>query len=80
MQGRPGREGEEEEEGDLEPKPIHHASSQSAERQLPQHLQSRQETVVGRLKGERPPRGRRGTSDEKKMILKELVKKRNLRG
>lgn len=50
MQGRPGGEREKEEEGNLETKPIHHASGQSAERQLPQHLQSRQETVVGRLK------------------------------
>lgn len=58
MQGRPGGEGQEEEEGNLETKPIHHASGQSAEHQLPQHLQSRQETVVGRLKGERQPRGK----------------------
>lgn len=49
MQGRPSGEGEEEEEGNLEPEPIHQASGQSAERQLPQHLQSCQETVVGCL-------------------------------
>lgn len=49
MQCCPGGEGEEEEEGHLETKPIHHASGQSAEHQLPQHLQSCQETVVGRL-------------------------------
>lgn len=49
MQGCAGGEGEEEEEGNLKTKPIHHASSQSAEHQLPQHLQSGQETVVGRL-------------------------------
>lgn len=49
MQGRPSREREEEEEGNLETEPIHYASGQSAERQLAQHLQSRQETVVSRL-------------------------------
>lgn len=53
MQGCPSGQGEEEEEGNLESKPIHQAPSQSAERQFPQHLQSGQETVVGRLKGER---------------------------
>lgn len=52
VQGRSGREGEEEEEGNLETKPIHQASGQSAEHQLPQHLESSQETVVGRLQGE----------------------------
>lgn len=55
MQSCPGWEREKEEEGNLKTKPIYHASSQSAEGQLPQHLQSRQETVVGRLK----ERGRR---------------------
>lgn len=49
MQGRRGGEGEEEEEGNLETKQIYHASCQGAERQLPEHLQSRQEAVVGRL-------------------------------
>lgn len=49
MQGRPGGEREEEEEGNLETEPIHHAAGECAERQLPQHLQSRQETVVGGL-------------------------------
>ena len=52
MQGRPGGEGEEEEESNLETKPIDHTSGQSAERQLPKHLQGCQETVVGRLQGE----------------------------
>lgn len=64
MQGRCSRKGEEEEEGNLETKPIHHASSQSAERQLSQHLQSRQETVVGRLEGERQPRRRTSEKEE----------------
>lgn len=49
MQGRPSRQGEEEEEGNLESEPIYQASSQRAKRQLPQHLQSGQETVVGGL-------------------------------
>lgn len=56
MQGRPSRQGEEEEEGNLESEPIYQASSQRAERQLPQHLQSGQETVVGGLRGERKAR------------------------
>lgn len=49
MQGRPGGEREEEEEGNLETEPIHHAAGERAEGQLPQNLQSRQETVMGRL-------------------------------
>lgn len=53
MQGRPSRQGEEEEESNLESEPIYQASSQRAKRQLPQHLQSGQETVVGGLRGER---------------------------
>lgn len=56
MQGRPSRQGEEEEEGNLESEPIYQASSQRAKRQLPQHLQSGQETVVGGLRGERKAR------------------------
>lgn len=53
MQGRPSRQGEEEEEGNLESEPIDQASGQRAKRQLAQHLQSGQETVVGGLRGER---------------------------
>lgn len=53
MQGRASRQGEEEEEGNLESEPVHQASSQRAERQLAQNLQSGQETVVGGLRGER---------------------------
>lgn len=53
MQRRSSRQGEEEEEGYLETKPIHQHTSKSTEHQLPQHLQSGQETVVGGLKGER---------------------------
>lgn len=52
MQGRSSRQGEEEEEGHLETTPVHHSSGQSAEHQLPQNLQSRQETVVGGLEEE----------------------------
>lgn len=71
MQGRPGREGEEEEEGNLETEPIYHASGQSAERQLSQHLQSCQETVVGRLKERgREERGKEERNDEKKKSKK----------
>lgn len=64
VQGRPGGQGEEEEEGHLETEPVHHASGQGAERQLPQNLQSRQETVVGRLE-ERGGRGKRRKSKER---------------
>lgn len=56
MQGRPSRQGEEEEEGNLESEPVYQASSQRAKRQLPQHLQSGKETVVGGLRGERRAR------------------------
>lgn len=49
VQGRARREREEEEEGNLEAEPIHDASRQSAERQLPQYLKGGQEAVVGRL-------------------------------
>lgn len=52
VQGCPSRQREEEEEGHVETKPVYHASGHSAERQLSQHLQSRQETVVGRLQRE----------------------------
>lgn len=64
MKSRASGEREKKEEGYLETKPIHHTSGQSAKRQLPQHLQSRQETVVGRLK----ERGRRKekSNDEKR--------------
>lgn len=58
MQGRASRQGEEEEEGNLESEPVHQASSQRAERQLAQNLQSGQETVVGGLRGEREVRKR----------------------
>lgn len=82
MQGRPSGEREEEEEGNLETEPIHYASGQSAERQLAQHLQSRQETVVSRLM----VRGRSGEVEwgEKRggMMEKECdeeVKERELR-
>lgn len=71
VQGCPGREGEEEEVGNLETKPIHQTSSQSAECQLPQHLQSGQEAVVGRLIdgvewGGRT-RGKEGRNDEERV-------------
>lgn len=58
VQGRPRREGQEEEEGHLVTHPVHHAAGQGTEHQLTQDLQSGQETVVGRLvRGER--KGRR---------------------
>lgn len=53
MQGRPGGERQEEEEGHWKTEPVHYTSSQSAKRQLSQHLQCRQETVVCRLQGRR---------------------------
>lgn len=52
VQRRSSRQGEEEEEGYLETKPIHQHTGKSTEHQLPQHLQSGQETVVGGLKGD----------------------------
>lgn len=64
MQGCPSGQGEEEEEGNLESEPIHQAPSQSAERQFPQHLQSGQETVVGRLKGERKDQEKKKWEEE----------------
>lgn len=79
VQGRSSREGEEEEEGNLETKPVHHASGQSAEHQLPQHLESGQETVVGRLKGERQPRGRmRGKEIKRRREREERKGKRRV--
>lgn len=66
MQSRASGEREKEEEGNLETKPIHHTSGQSAERQLPQHLQSRQETVVGRLKERVRMRRKEKSNDEKR--------------
>lgn len=38
MQGRPSGEGQEEEEGNLETKPVHHDSGEGAEHQLAQDL------------------------------------------
>lgn len=49
VQRGPGRESQEEEEGHLETEPVDHTPGQSAKRQLPQHLQRGQETVVRRL-------------------------------
>lgn len=51
MHGCPSRQCEKQEKGNLKTKPIHHTSGQSAKCQFPQHLQSRQETVMGCLKG-----------------------------
>lgn len=50
MQGRSSWQSEEEEEGHLETKPVHYSTGQSTEHQLPENLQSSQETIVGGLK------------------------------
>lgn len=78
MQSRGSGEREKEEEGNLETKPIHHTSGQSAKRQLPQHLQGRQETVVGRLKD----RGRRKekSNDEKRQLEAEVKEREGQTG
>lgn len=84
MQGCSGWEGEKEEEGDLETKPIHHASRQSAKHQLPQHLQSCKKTVMSCLKGKhieqrwmiRKERKVRGAKVKKRWYWKQSVSKR----
>lgn len=77
MQGRPSGQGEEEEEGHLESEPIHQAPSQRAKRQLPQHLQRGQETVVGCLRGERKAGLKPKKKKKKKKRGKEEVRERD---
>lgn len=49
VEGCSGREDQEKEEGGGETHPVHQAPCQGTEHQLPHHLQSGQETVVGGL-------------------------------
>lgn len=77
MQGRPSGQGEEEEEGHLESEPIHQAPSQRAKRQLPQHLQRGQETVVGCLRVERkaglkPKKKKKKKKEERRKTEREM--------